>query len=259
MSSTLLLELAAWKGDQRIALLEAIAHTGSITQAARSLHVSYKHAWDLLHELGNLAEEPLLATQSGGSRGGGSVLTSYALDLINSYRTLEAEHTARLDKVGSRWHALSWQTSARNHFLGRIQNMQSSGLETRVTLAMNDQFSLIAQITQASVERLHLDIAHEAHVMFKASALEIHVSEPKPAQASNNIRVQLMQIQQANDQSELTLYHESGIHLYAMLQPHHQVFQEIKEGQMLWAHCPAHSILLAVHHHQRLPMDENSK
>ncbi len=251
-SKTIWHELAAWKGDQRITLLEAIDQTGSITQAARILHISYRHAWDLLHGLGNLAEEPLLATQSGGSRGGGSVLTSYALGLINTYRTLEAEHTARLALAESRWHMLSWQTSARNHFLGRISALEPIGLETLITLAINTGLSMSALVTQTSVSRMHLVLGRETHLMFKASALEIHVTEPEHPEnwLGTSLPVHLLQIQQQDNQSELTLYHASGIHIYALCaaqDPNPNLSANLEEGQSLWVSCPARSIVLAVH------------
>lgn len=58
--------------DQRIALLERIGITGSITQAAKAVVMSYRAAWNAVDALRNLAGEPLVVTQSGGSDGGGN-------------------------------------------------------------------------------------------------------------------------------------------------------------------------------------------
>ena len=47
-------------GEQRIALLEAIAATGSITQAAKAVGLSYKGAWDAVDAMNNLADSALV-------------------------------------------------------------------------------------------------------------------------------------------------------------------------------------------------------
>ncbi len=45
---------------QRLTLLEQIASLGSITVAAKTAGLSDKAAWDLIDELNNLAEMPLV-------------------------------------------------------------------------------------------------------------------------------------------------------------------------------------------------------
>jgi molybdate transport system regulatory protein len=47
-------------GAGKIALLEAIRKTGSITAAARSMQMSYRRAWLLVDELNQLLSEPVV-------------------------------------------------------------------------------------------------------------------------------------------------------------------------------------------------------
>ena len=68
--------------DRRIHLLERISATGSITQAAKALGMSYRAAWNAVDALRNLAGEPLLTTQTGGSAGGGTRLTAAGERLV---------------------------------------------------------------------------------------------------------------------------------------------------------------------------------
>ena len=63
-------------GPGKIALLEAIRETGSITAAAQSMQMSYRRAWLLVDELNKLLSEPVVTTATGGAMGGGT--TSYA-------------------------------------------------------------------------------------------------------------------------------------------------------------------------------------
>jgi molybdate transport system regulatory protein len=77
-------------GPGKIALLEAIAATGSITAAAKSLEMSYRRAWLLLDELNNSLRTPAVDSAKGGTSGGGSEVTATGRRLIDLYRGVEA-------------------------------------------------------------------------------------------------------------------------------------------------------------------------
>ena len=53
-------------------LLTKIAECGSITQAAKSIKMSYKAAWDAVDQMNNLAGEPLVERVTGGKGGIGA-------------------------------------------------------------------------------------------------------------------------------------------------------------------------------------------
>jgi molybdate transport system regulatory protein len=76
-------------GPGKVSLIEAIGATGSITEAAKSLGMSYRRAWLLLEELNQSLREPAVASIKGGPRGGGSELTEVGLRLIDLYRRIE--------------------------------------------------------------------------------------------------------------------------------------------------------------------------
>ena len=76
-------------GPGKIALIEAIADTGSITAAAKSLDMSYRRAWLLLDELNRSLASPAVASATGGPHGGGSRVTAIGLELITLYRNIE--------------------------------------------------------------------------------------------------------------------------------------------------------------------------
>jgi molybdate transport system regulatory protein len=77
-------------GPGKISLLEAIAATGSITEAAKSLDMSYRRAWLLLDELNRSLRTPAVQSAKGGAHGGGSELTAVGRELIDLYRRIEA-------------------------------------------------------------------------------------------------------------------------------------------------------------------------
>lgn len=76
-------------GPGKIALLEAIARTGSLTAAAKDLDMSYRRAWLLLDEVNHALRQPAVESSKGGVKGGGSILTPTGHELIGLYRRIE--------------------------------------------------------------------------------------------------------------------------------------------------------------------------
>ncbi|MBS1531934.1 MAG: LysR family transcriptional regulator [Bacteroidetes bacterium] len=84
-------------GPGPIELLERIAETGSISAAAKEMKMSYKKAWELINNLNAHLATPAVIPQAGGEKGGGSVLTPEAMELISYHRELRKSFTAFLE------------------------------------------------------------------------------------------------------------------------------------------------------------------
>ena len=78
-------------GPGKIALLEHIDSSGSLSQAARELGMSYRRAWLLLDDLNHTFTEPVATTSAGGTGGGGAFLTPFGKKLVFAYRDTERE------------------------------------------------------------------------------------------------------------------------------------------------------------------------
>jgi molybdate transport system regulatory protein len=78
-------------GPGKIALLEHISSTGSLSEAARKLKMSYRRAWLLLEDLNTSFQQPVAQMSVGGRGGGGASLTPFGTDLVAAYRALEAQ------------------------------------------------------------------------------------------------------------------------------------------------------------------------
>lgn len=76
-------------GPGKVALLEAVAETGSISAAARQLGMSYRRAWVLVDETNRAMVQPAVNTAAGGAHGGGTALTPLGQELITRYRAVE--------------------------------------------------------------------------------------------------------------------------------------------------------------------------
>ena len=76
-------------GPGKIALLEAIRSTGSISAAARQLGMSYRRAWLLVEEVNGALRKPAVASAAGGRQGGGANVTPVGEQVIELYRSIE--------------------------------------------------------------------------------------------------------------------------------------------------------------------------
>ena len=81
-------------GPGKIRLLEAIDRSGSISEAGRSLKMSYRRTWLLVDDMNGCFRGPVVATKPGGAHGGGAELTALGQELIKKYRSIEAEATS---------------------------------------------------------------------------------------------------------------------------------------------------------------------
>jgi molybdate transport system regulatory protein len=77
-------------GPGKIRLLEAIERTGSISQAGRTLGMSYRRAWLLIDDMNRCFRHAVVSAKPGGSRGGGAQLTEFGAELVRDYRAIEA-------------------------------------------------------------------------------------------------------------------------------------------------------------------------
>jgi len=165
--------------DVRISLLEKIGETGSITQAAKVVGISYKTAWDAVDAMNNLCGEALVESLSGGKGGGGTRLTEAGQKLVQTYRLVQQEHERFLSSIGAGMddldnfyqliRRLSMKSSARNQFFGKVTRIQNGPINAEVDVALNGEDRIVAVITHESVENLGLQVGSEVWALVKAS------------------------------------------------------------------------------------------
>ena len=76
-------------GPGKIRLLEAIDRTGSISQAGRTLGMSYRRAWLLIDDMNQCFRDAVVSARPGGAQGGGAALTGFGAELVRDYRAIE--------------------------------------------------------------------------------------------------------------------------------------------------------------------------
>ncbi len=78
----------AFLNPTKIKLLNEIVRSGSLRAAAKSLKVSYQHAWTMINEMNLSAPQPLVLKQRGGTNGGGAVLSEYGNRIMKEYQLI---------------------------------------------------------------------------------------------------------------------------------------------------------------------------
>ena len=87
----LLIGAAVALGPGKVALLEAIGRTGSISAASREMGMSYRRAWDLVETMNRCFRQALVETATGGKGGGGAKVTPFGREVVRRYRAMEGK------------------------------------------------------------------------------------------------------------------------------------------------------------------------
>ena len=86
-------------GPGKAELLRHIAETGSISEAARRMSMSYNRAWLHIRDANQSFGESLVESTRGGKSGGGAVLTPTGQKVLKLWTALEEEAQAATAKT----------------------------------------------------------------------------------------------------------------------------------------------------------------
>jgi len=75
--------------SKRVKLLQEVQRCGSLRIAARGLHYSYQHAWEMVNEINRVASEPVVIKHRGGTGGGGATLSVHGKRILDEFRHVE--------------------------------------------------------------------------------------------------------------------------------------------------------------------------
>jgi molybdate transport system regulatory protein len=249
---------SALGGAGRVALLEAIRDTGSMTHAAKAVGISYKTAWDHVQDMNNIAALPLVQRQAGGAGGGGTVLTEHALELIRAFRQVEHEHAGVLRRLASKLadpqqvlrdlSRLSLRTSARNQLVGQVVAVQRGAVNATVELALPGADDRIhVSLTMASLQRLGIAPGVQAVALIKAPSVFIAAPEGDAQwSVQNRLPARVSAVQRGAVNAEVQLRLAGGQTMVAMLSLDSQRRLKLKAGLPVLAMFQESSVMLGV-------------
>ena len=191
--------------DRRIAILRGIAESGSISQAARDVGVSYKAAWQAVDTLTNLAGLPLVERSVGGVGGGGAQITAAGQELLQAAQAmakLRSELLERMkDKASMVQPNLGLMTSMRNQWPCTVLKVESMGGQIRVWLRAavdaGADWTIAARITPESYELLGLAPGVQVLALCKATAVKVWLGQERPAETAQSINIWPAVVQRA--------------------------------------------------------------
>jgi molybdate transport system regulatory protein len=244
-------------GYERLRLLEEVAATGSISQAARNLGLSYKAAWDAVNAINNLADEPLVVRQAGGRHGGGTRVTPAGRQFIQTFRQCAGEYRRLLASMDRHLHDLegfqrlmrrfSMRTSARNQLQGKVLAIKRGIVDAQVTLALNERDRLVAVITNESADALGLTEGGQAHALIKASFVILATADDGfRTSARNRLTGTVTAIRSGPVNSEVVLDLDGGKSIAALLTEESTRALDLSVGKRAAALIKASHVILGV-------------
>lgn len=172
------LRLAGMLDARMIRLFAAVERTGSINQAAKEVGLSYKGAWQMVERANNLSPKVLVATSTGGAKGGGTFLTSAGRSFLRLFTRLEEKHRAFLEEMNRELtedpdtlfllRRLIMKASARNQYYGKITAICSGDLDVEVSMSLKGGETIVATLAEASAAALGLSVGSNAVALIKA-------------------------------------------------------------------------------------------
>jgi len=242
-------------GHGRIDLLQKIAETGSISQAAKSMGMSYKAAWDAVDSMNNLAGEPLVERVSGGKGGGGTRLTERGNRLVAAFRIIEEEHQRFLHALGENiddftgtyqlLRRLNMKTSARNQFYGKVAEIRSGAVNDEITVELQGGDRLVAVITQESTRHLDLRPGSDVVALIKAPWVMV-ATENIRLSAQNRLNGTVVKLQRGAVNAEVVIQLAGGTTVCAIISNDSADELELAEGKPAAAIFNASHVILGV-------------
>lgn len=245
-------------GRDRVRLLQAIGAEGSIAAAARAVGLSYKAAWDAVGALNNLFAQPLVEAAPGGAKGGGAAVTPAGRALIESYGTIEASLAKALDALDRSLDApreggvallgsLMMQTSTRNTFLCTVSDVTEGAVSAEITLALGDDHTLSAVITERSVAGMGLAPGTQVFALIKAPFVMLAAGEaPAAMSACNRLSGTVADRHDGPVNSEITLDLGAGKSITAIVTRSSAEALHLAPGAPATAFFPASHVILAM-------------
>ncbi|HET9112545.1 MAG TPA: TOBE domain-containing protein [Burkholderiales bacterium] len=243
-------------GGSRLDLLEAIGATGSITQAAKSVGMSYRGAWDAVDSMNNQSDQALVERTAGGKQGGGTRLTEHGRRIVNLFRAIEGEYQQTLntmignienfDEFQRLLQKFSFTTSARNQFVGRITRMTEEAVNASVHIRIDADNEIIAAITAESRKTMGLAVGVEVYALFKAGTVFITTDLNGQTSLENRFCGNVLRIHKGSVNTEITVGLESGKTVAAVISSESSQKIGLAAGMPVCALFNASNVILAL-------------
>ena len=247
--------LAGMLDKRMIELLSAIDKTGSINQAAKHVGLSYKGAWQMIERANNLAPKVLIATATGGSKGGGTVLTPAGQALLALYCRLEHQHQQFLAKLNRDLlddpdmmillKSMAVKSSASNQLFGQIFEIKTGAIHREIDVRLKGGEHIVASMANDEFDSLGLKDGDDVLLLIGMSEINIVTDEnPYRLSARNSLKGTVIRIQQDGIDAEVFMRLPGGDSIVAMITQGSAESLDLKVGDSVKAVFKSNAVLL---------------
>lgn len=256
ISSNLTLELLnePFLLEKRIDLLFAIKKCGSISKAAKEVPMSYKKAWEAIDIMNNLSSQAVVTAQKGGKGGGGTFLTKYGENLLNTYSFLKQEQKSFLKRLKQATNIdtgtlktigrLAMQISARNQIQGTVEKITLTDVSALVLIKLKSNNILASSITKTAAEELFIKQGDEITAFFKSSNVIIANNENLTISARNNFKGTISSIKKDKVNSEVIVNIGNGDSVVSVITSDSVENLNLKENSQVCAIIKSSDIMI---------------
>ncbi len=205
-------------GRGRVELLENIMLYGSISKAAKAMKMSHKAAWDSVDAMNNLSAKPMVKRVSGGKGGGGTVVTSYAKDVINAYKELRMICDNFFKTLGTsfdeRLGDITSSDTVFSRIYGNISNISYNEENVEVDVKLDCSQSVTISTTKTFIEYHHLKINSRVEILVESNDI-ILMNKEVASSARNSLKGKVADIKETPGNAIITLDIGQGLSLKA--------------------------------------------
>ena len=228
-----------------IGLLQAIADTGSISQAAKRCGLSYKGAWQIIERANNTSPQVLISTATGGSKGGGAHLTESGRALLNLFTNLQSQHQnflARLnqtliDNPETRllFQRLAVKTSVRNQLFGNIKAIEQGAVNAKVTVNLSGNLTVEVTLSHSAMKNIDLRTGMDAVLLINSADIMVSVdADNNRYSAANRLSGTVIRITEDDIHADITVLLSNSETLSCLITRHSAKAMGLNTGTRIW-------------------------
>ncbi|MDD5227453.1 MAG: TOBE domain-containing protein [Methylococcales bacterium] len=240
------LRLAGALDNRVIGLLKAIEQSGSLNQAAKQVGLSYKGAWQIIERANNSSPKTLVATATGGLKGGGTCLTEAGRTLVTLFTDLKQQHQLFIKQLNRSLtenpdtvlllQRLIVKTSARNQLFGRIIDIHTGAVNSEVIVKLKRGEYINVTVSLSFLNETGLMVGSDAILLINSTDITLVVSDSiNQFSACNRLPCRVINIQENKINAEIIVLLEGGETLTVTNSQEGMQNLELKIGMTVWA------------------------
>ena len=153
-------------GEGPFQLLYEISVHGTLSEAARDMGMSYRHAWGVLKEVEKKTGISLLKTHKGGTKGGGGAeLTDEAKKLIANYLHLKEAYVEAMNQMTAG--GLDRGLSSEGRLQGTVLDVKQDGSISTLHIKIDPGQSVSILTDTANIQKKRIESGSKATIQLK--------------------------------------------------------------------------------------------